>query len=166
MLETMDAMFLVYTAKLIETNSSDIFLRHLCKFQSISNKTWRSVRKRSEGKYKFQNMFLCVLLIIILKLLVDFVVSINVLTCWSIFIVITLKTRMDGCTSSFENIEEKSHLTHVFVLSKWFTHPTYSNHAYYISSGNFPLTPIILAVPIIPDSRVVTTWKNLKQIFF
>ena len=33
MLETMDAMFLDYTAKIIEINTSEIFLGHPCKFQ-------------------------------------------------------------------------------------------------------------------------------------
>ena len=50
MLETMDAMFLDYTAKIIEMNTSEIFLGHPCKFQSVSNKAWRSVRNRTEGK--------------------------------------------------------------------------------------------------------------------
>ena len=45
MLETMDAMFLDYTAKEIEMNTSKIFLGNPCKFQSVSNKAWRSVRK-------------------------------------------------------------------------------------------------------------------------
>ena len=43
MLETMDAMLLNYTAKVIEINTSGIFLGHPCK--SVSNEAWRSVTK-------------------------------------------------------------------------------------------------------------------------
>ena len=50
MLETMDAMFLNYMAKVIEMNTSEVFLGHLCELQSVSNEAWRSVRKRMEGK--------------------------------------------------------------------------------------------------------------------
>ena len=50
MLETLDAMFIDYTAKVTEMNTSKIFLGNPCKFQSVSNKAWRSVRKCTEGK--------------------------------------------------------------------------------------------------------------------
>ena len=50
MLETVDAMLLNYTVKVIEMNTSGIFLGHPCKFQSVSNGAWRSVRKYFEGK--------------------------------------------------------------------------------------------------------------------
>ena len=46
----MDVMFLDYTAKVIEMNTSKIFLGNPRKFQSVSNKAWRSVRKRTKGK--------------------------------------------------------------------------------------------------------------------
>ena len=48
--ETVDTMFLDYTAKIIEMSTREIFFGHPCKFQSVSNKSWRSVRKRTEGK--------------------------------------------------------------------------------------------------------------------
>ena len=48
MLETMDAMLLNYTAKVIEIKTSEIFLGHPCK--SVSNEAWRGVRKCFEGK--------------------------------------------------------------------------------------------------------------------
>ena len=50
MLETMDAMFLDCTAKVIEINISDTLLRHSCKFHSVYNEAWRSVGKRIESK--------------------------------------------------------------------------------------------------------------------
>ena len=46
----MDAMLFSYTAKVIEMNTSMIFLGHPCKFQSVSNEAQRSVRKWIEGK--------------------------------------------------------------------------------------------------------------------
>ena len=50
MLETVDAMLLNYTVKVIEMNTSGIFLGHPRKFQSVSNEAQRSVRKCIEGK--------------------------------------------------------------------------------------------------------------------
>ena len=45
-----DALFLDSVAKVFEMGTSDIFLSHVRKFQSVYNEARRSVKKRIESK--------------------------------------------------------------------------------------------------------------------
>ena len=52
-----DALFLDSVAKVFEMGTSDIFLSHVRKFQSVYNEARRSVKKRIESKLR--NLTVC-----------------------------------------------------------------------------------------------------------